>query len=69
MGDVDSSGNPTILNLTPQLLPILDKVLSPPEDQVKDSTRAQLVQMVKFIASKHPREISGFERLREVASS
>lgn len=35
--------------LTPQLMGIFEKVLSPPEDQLEDETRAQLVELVKYL--------------------
>lgn len=35
--------------LTPRLMPIFQKVLGPPEDQLLDETRAQLVELVKYL--------------------
>jgi hypothetical protein len=30
-------------------MPIFEQVLSPPEDQLEDETRAQLVELVKYL--------------------
>ena len=65
----DSAGNSTLINLTPELLPILESILSPPEDQLKDATREKVSQLVKFIASKHPREVHKYPVLTDVASA
>ena len=61
---IDSKGEPTIISLTPQLLPILAEVLAPePEAQLKDETRQKIVQLVKFVAGKHPGEVRKYEGL------
>jgi hypothetical protein len=39
----------TIQQLTPQLMPIFEKVLSPPEDQLEEETRSQLVELVQYL--------------------
>ncbi|KAL9604674.1 MAG: hypothetical protein Q9219_000394 [cf. Caloplaca sp. 3 TL-2023] len=49
-----SEGEPTILSLTPQLLPILERVLGPPEEQLSEKTRAQVVELVNFVHGKQP---------------
>ncbi|KAG8532910.1 uncharacterized protein KY384_002788 [Bacidia gigantensis] len=60
----DSKGERTIVGLTPQLLPILAEVLAPePENQLKDETREKIVQLVKFVAGKHPGEVRKYEGL------
>lgn len=61
--DVDSAGEPTILGLTPQLLPILEKVLGEPENQLNDETREQVVEMVKFIHGKQPQMVGKYAGL------
>ncbi|KAL8832945.1 MAG: hypothetical protein Q9170_004648, partial [Blastenia crenularia] len=58
-----SAGEPTILGLTPQLLPILEKVLGPPEEQLNEKTREQVVEMVKFIHSKQPQMVGKYSGL------
>jgi len=43
------ANEPTVLQLTPRLMPIFEKVLSPPAEQLEDETRAQLVELVKYL--------------------
>lgn len=62
----DSSSEPTILSLTPQLLHVLDQVMAPPYDQLNDATREQLVQLVRFVHGKHPALLGEHETLTEV---
>ncbi|KAI8931599.1 hypothetical protein NX059_011253 [Plenodomus lindquistii] len=40
---------PTIVQLTPTLMPVFEKVLGEPEDQLEDETRAQLVELVQYL--------------------
>lgn len=40
---------PTVQQLTSQLMPIFEKVLSPPEEQLQDETRSQLVELVQYL--------------------
>jgi hypothetical protein len=49
---LDQTGNPVIQQLTPQVAPVIQKVLSPPEEQLDDETREQLVQLVKWLQTK-----------------
>ncbi len=63
----DSAGEPTIVRLTPQLLPVLAHVLSPPEDQLNDVTRLQIIHLVKFVASKHPELVQKYDVLAAAA--
>lgn len=35
--------------LTPQLKPILEKVLGPPEEQLEEDTRKQLLELVEYL--------------------
>ncbi|KAI4182894.1 MAG: hypothetical protein L6R41_005718 [Letrouitia leprolyta] len=63
-----SEGEPTILSLTPQLLPIVEKVLGPPTTQLDDETREQVVEMVKFIHSKQPQMVQKYAGLMSVLS-
>lgn len=62
----DSSREPTILSLTPQLLHVLDQVMAPPYDQLNDATREQLVQLVRFVHEKHPALLGEHKTLTEV---
>ncbi|KAL1306195.1 hypothetical protein AAFC00_004296 [Neodothiora populina] len=38
-------------SLTPQIIPVLQQVLSPPEDQLSDETRAKVQQLVQYLQS------------------
>jgi hypothetical protein len=40
---------PTVQQLTPQLMPVFEKVLSPPEEQLEEETRSQLVELVQYL--------------------
>lgn len=41
--------DPTVQQLTSQLMPVFEKVLSPPEEQLEDETRAQLTELVQYL--------------------
>lgn len=43
------ANDPTVQQLTPQLMPIFEKVLSPPEEQLEEETRSQLVELVQYL--------------------
>ena len=45
------SNNTAMQGLTQQLLPILQQVLGPPEDQLDEETRAKVMQLVQYINS------------------
>lgn len=45
----DDQSNETVRQLTPQLMTIFEKVLSPPEDQLEDSTRELLTRLVSTL--------------------
>ncbi|KAI9712817.1 MAG: hypothetical protein M1820_001439 [Bogoriella megaspora] len=45
------AGNPTMRQLTPQLTPILEKVLGPPEEQLDGDTRQQVTELAKYLQS------------------
>lgn len=59
----DSAAEPTIISLTPQLVPVFAQVLGPPEDQLKDETREQLIELVRFVHSKRPELVERHEGL------
>lgn len=40
---------PTVQQLTASLMPVFEKVLGPPEDQLEDETRSQLVELVQYL--------------------
>lgn len=43
------ANEPTIQQLTPQLMGVFEKVLGPPEEQLEEETRSQLVELVKYL--------------------
>ncbi len=62
----DQNQNSTILQLTPQLIPIFAAVLGEPKEQLEDSVRAQVKETVKFIAEKDPGLVQSNEALMNV---
>lgn len=65
----DSTGEPTIVSLTPQLLRILDQVMAPPTEQLKDTTRELLAQLVNFVHGKQPALVRRYETLAAVVDN
>lgn len=60
----DQQSNPTMISLTPTLLPILAEAMAPtPAGQLKDATREKLTELVKFLATKQPAEVRKYEGL------
>ncbi|KAL8864576.1 MAG: hypothetical protein Q9174_007300, partial [Haloplaca sp. 1 TL-2023] len=55
-----SNSNPTLLSLTPKLLPIMNEVLGPPEKQLSEKTRGEVVEMVRFLYGKEPGMVREF---------
>ncbi|KAH3964653.1 hypothetical protein HBI26_161080 [Parastagonospora nodorum] len=43
------NNDPTVQQLTPQLMPVFEKVLGQPEEQLEDETRSQLVELVQYL--------------------
>jgi hypothetical protein len=43
------ANEPTVQQLTPTLMAVIEKVLGPPEDQLEEETRAQLLELVKYL--------------------
>lgn len=60
---LDSTGEPTILSLTPQILGVLDQVMGPPTSQLKDTTREGLAQLVSFVHGKKPELVLKYKTL------
>jgi hypothetical protein len=56
-------GNQTVFGLTGQLVPVLDKVLNGDEGQLDDATRAEVVELLRFIASKDASVIQAYPGL------
>ena len=60
----DQQSNPTMISLTPSLLPILAEVMAPtPPGQLTDATRENLTELVQFLATKQPAEVRKYEGL------
>ncbi|KAF2870215.1 armadillo-type protein [Massariosphaeria phaeospora] len=43
------ANEPTVQQLTPTLMPIFEQVLGPPEEQLHEETRSQLIELVKYL--------------------
>ncbi len=65
----DSQAEPTIASLTPKIVSVLAQVMDPPADQLKDSTREQLLQLLRFIHGKQPGLIQKYENLRTMINN
>ncbi|MCJ1403220.1 hypothetical protein MMC11_006443 [Xylographa trunciseda] len=61
-----SSGNNTILGLTPRVLPIVAHVMGPPDTQLTATTREQLIQLVKFVYQNQPALVQQYPILLQV---
>lgn len=46
---IDDQSNTTVQELTPQLLPIFEKVLGEPEDQLEQDTREMVQRMLQTL--------------------
>ena len=55
-----------MLQQTPALIPVLAAVLSPPAEQLKDDTRAQLLELVRYLHKQQPGCVQDHEILRAV---
>lgn len=63
---LDSSGEPTIIDLTSKLIPIVSQVMSPPDKQLTDEIREQLGQLVRFVHGKDRAVVEQHENLRNM---
>lgn len=60
----------TVHSLTPELIPVFNKVLAPePADQLEPETRAKVIEVVKYIASQQASLIEGHEFLMQAVQS
>lgn len=50
-------------DLTQRLVPVLAQVLSPPEEQLTEEVREQLIELVKYLHKQQPELIQGHEAL------
>ncbi|CAG8960023.1 hypothetical protein HYFRA_00013211 [Hymenoscyphus fraxineus] len=51
--------DPTVMNLTPKLLPVFAAVLDEPSEQLEDETRSRIATVVKFIHGKDASLLQG----------
>ena len=66
----DSTSDPAVIALTPQILPVIAQVMAPsPEGQLEPETRAKLVQLVQFVHGKQPALVNGYKTLKEVVGA
>lgn len=60
--------NGTMQAQTGALVPVLAQVLGPPEEQLKEGTRAEVLELVKYIGSKNPELVKRNEVLASAVS-
>lgn len=48
----DQANNTVIQGLTAQIMPVLQKVLGPPEEQLSDETREKVMQLAQYLQSR-----------------
>ncbi|KAH8816216.1 armadillo-type protein [Xylogone sp. PMI_703] len=58
--------NPTIIELTPKLIPVFAHVLGEPAEQLDAVTRKNVIDTVKFIGSNQPSLVEGNETLMNI---
>lgn len=63
----DEHNEPTMQQLTPKLIPVFEKVLGEPEDQLEDETRLLIFKMVAALHGSQPELFHGHEELATVA--
>ena len=66
---LDGSGHQTVRQLTPQLVPVFEKVLSPTEEELDQETRGKLVELVRYIHKQEPGLVVGREGLMKAIGS
>lgn len=61
--------NSTVQQATPQLLPIFEKVLSPPEEQLESETRQMLQQTIQMLYKAQPGLLANHPNLLKLAGA
>jgi hypothetical protein len=61
--------NATVQQLTPQLIPVFEKVLSPPEEQLEPQTRGLLQQTVQMLYKAQPDLFANHQQLLALAGA
>lgn len=65
----DDQSNQTVQQLTPQLLPIFEKVMDQPEDQLEPETRELLKRAVQGLYKQQPNLFSNSAGLLSLAGA
>lgn len=65
----DEANEPTVQSLTPKLIGVFEKVLSPPEDQLTDDTRQVVQRIVQSLYKAKPELFQGHEQVLKLAGS
>lgn len=65
----DDQNNETVQQLTPQLLGIFEKVLSPPQEQLEPETRQLLSRTVQALYGAKPELFANHPNLLQLASA
>lgn len=63
------SNDPTVQQLTPKLIPVFEKVLSPPEEQLADESRQLVLQAVRVLYKAQPNLFQGHEGVVRLAGA
>lgn len=66
---LDEQGNPTVEQLTPQLVGVFEKVMSSPEEQLEQETRALLCRTVQTLYRAKPELLSNNPGLLQLAGA
>ena len=65
----DQAKNSTIQSLTPQIIRALASVLAPPEDQLSEARRTEVVQLVKYLHQQQPGLLQEYPGLTQTANA
>lgn len=66
---IDDASEPTVQSLTPKLIGVFEKVLSPPEDQLTEETRQVVQRIVQSLYKANAELFQGHEQLLTLAGS
>lgn len=65
----DEANEPTVQSLTPKLIGVFEKVLSPPEEQLQDEARQLVQRIVQSLYKAKPELFQGHERVLKVSGA
>ena len=60
--------NQTVFAVTGRVLPVLEKVLDEPEEQLDDKTRGNVIELLRFLRSKDEGIFGGYPLLAQLAN-